>query len=70
MSEADNIKAAKKSLKAHIKFLKSLNDHIAKAEEPFLSRSMFAAWCIDKYLNEQLKNDIEEAMKNGNKTTD
>ena len=65
MTETDNIKAAKKSLKAHIKFLKSLNDHIAKAEEPFLSRSMFAAWCIDKYLNEQLKNDIEEAMKNG-----
>jgi hypothetical protein len=66
MSENPNIQEAKKSLKAHIKFLKSLNDHIAKAEEPFLSRSMFAAWCIDKYLNEQLKNDIEEAMKNGN----
>jgi len=65
MTDSDNIKAAKKSLKAHIKFLKSLNDHIAKAEEPFLSRSMFAAWCIDKYLNEQLKHDIEEAMKNG-----
>ena len=65
MSDDENIKAAKKSLKAHIKFLKSLNDHIAKAEEPFLSRSMFAAWCIDKYLNEQLKHDIEEAMKHG-----
>lgn len=65
MTDSDNIKAAKKSLKAHIKFLKSLNDHIAKAEEPFLSRSMFATWCIDKYLNEQLKHDIEEAMKNG-----
>ena len=63
MTETDNIKAAKKSLKAHIKFLKSLNDHIAQAEETFLSRSMFAAWCIDKYLNEQLKNDIEKAMK-------
>ena len=70
MSDDENIKAAKKSLKAHIKYLKSLNDHIAKAEEPFLSRSMFAAWCIDKYLNEQLKHDIEEAMKNGSYTTD
>lgn len=63
MSETDNIKAAKKSLKHHIKFLESLKDHITKKEEPFLSRSMFAAWCIDKYLNEQLKNDIEKAMK-------
>jgi len=63
MTDTENIRAAKKSLKAHIKFLKSLNDHIAKAEEPFLSRSMFAAWCIDKYLNEHLKNDIEKCME-------
>lgn len=63
MSDTDNVKAAKKSLKAHIKFLKSLSTHIEKAQEPFFSRSMFAAWCIDRYLNDQLKNDIEEAMK-------
>lgn len=62
-SETDNIKAAKKSLKEHIKFLKILYDHLGKAEEPYLSRSLFAAWGIDKYINEQLKNDFEEAMK-------
>ncbi len=63
MSKEQNIKDAKKSLKSHIKFLQSLVTHITKAEEPFLSRSMFAAWCLDGYINEQLKNDIEQAMK-------
>lgn len=63
MTEADVIKDAKKSLRAHIKFLNSLKDHIIKAKEPFLSRSMFAAYCIDKYMNEHLKNDIEKCME-------
>lgn len=62
MIKNDTIKDAKKSIKEHIKFLKSLENHITKAEEPFLSRSMYAAWCLDKYFNEQLKNDIEMAM--------
>lgn len=62
MKKDQIIKEAKKCLKAHINFLKSLHDHILKRKEPFLSRSMFAAWCLDKYFNEQLKNDIEKAM--------
>ncbi len=63
MTIQKNIKDAKKSLKSYIKFLRSLKNHIDKAEEPFLSRSMVAAWCIDKYFNEQLQNDIERAIK-------
>ena len=63
MTDSDNIKAAKKSLKAHIKFLKSLNDHIEKAKEPFLSRSMWATWCLHRYIEDRLVGDIEKAIK-------
>ncbi len=63
MSENPNIQEAKKSLKAHIKFLESLKENITKKEEPMLSRAMWATWCLHRYINDQLVHDIEKVMK-------
>jgi hypothetical protein len=69
MKEGDNVAEAKKSLKHHIKFLKSLEDHIKFGDPVFKSRAMFATWCLHRYINDQLVNDIEKAMKeNGGKS--
>lgn len=62
MSENLNIQEAKKSLKHHIKFFDSLLQHIRRGEEPMLSRSMWATWCLHRYINDQLMGDIEKAM--------
>ncbi len=61
-SENPNITEAKKSLKHHIKFFESLLAHIRKGEEPMLSRSMWATWCLHRYINDGLMGDIEKAM--------
>lgn len=63
MSENVNIKEAKKSLKHHIKFFESLLQHIRRGEEPILSRSMWATWCLHRYINDGLITDIEKAMQ-------
>jgi hypothetical protein len=63
MSENVNITEAKKSLKHHIKFFESLKEHIRRGQEPMLSRSMWATWCLHRYIQDRLVGDIEEAMK-------
>ena len=63
MSKNENITEAKKSLKYHIKFFESLLAHIRKGEEPQLSRAMWATYCLHRYINDGLINDIEKAMK-------
>jgi hypothetical protein len=63
VTENVTIAEAKKSLKYHIKFLESLKEHIIRGQEPMLSRSMFATWCLHRYINDQLVHDIEKAMK-------
>ena len=63
MSENVNITEAKKSLKHNVKFFQSLLAHIKKGEEPFMSRSMWATWCLHRYINDQLVHDIEKAMR-------
>lgn len=71
MSENVNITEAKNSLKYHIKFFESLLQHVRRGTEPHLSRSMWAAWCLHRYINDQLMNDIEKAMREfGDKKTD
>lgn len=62
MTENVNITEAKKSLKYHIKFFESLLTHIRRGEEPHLSRSMWATWCLHRYINDQLVFDIEKAI--------
>ena len=62
MSENVNITEAKNSLKHHIKFFESLLQHIRRGDEPHLSRSMWAAWCLHRYINDQLIVDIQKAM--------
>lgn len=63
MSENVNITEAKKSLKHHVKFFQSLLAHIKKGEEPFMSRSMWATWCLHRYIEDRLVHDIEKVMK-------
>jgi hypothetical protein len=63
MSENVNITEAKKSLKHQIKFFESLLQHIRRNQEPFLSRSMWATWCLHRYIEDRLVFDIEKAMK-------
>lgn len=63
MTENPNIKEAKKSLKHHIKFFESLLTHIRRGEEPMLSRSIWATWCLHRYIQDRLIGDIEHAMK-------
>ncbi len=67
MSENPNIQEAKKSLKAHIKFLESLKENITKKEEPMLSRAMWATWCLHRYINDQLVHDIQKAIEENGK---
>lgn len=67
MNKNEHIKEAKKSLKAHIKFLESLQTHIKRGEEPMLSRAMFTTYCIHRYLNDELMNDVEMVMKKNQK---
>lgn len=62
MSKNENIQEAKKSLKHHIKFFDSLLLHIRKGEEPHLSRAMWATWCLHRYINDRLMDDIQKAM--------
>lgn len=53
---------AKRTIKSHIKFLKSLVNHIDGDDEAFKSRAMWTAWCLHKYINNQLMLDISSAM--------
>ena len=61
--EYKNVYDAKKCLKAHIKFFESLLSHISGTDEVLKGRAMWASWCLNNYMNEQLAKDIEGAMK-------
>lgn len=61
--ENNNIQEAKQSLKAHIKFLESLLGHIKGNNEVLKWRAMWATWCLHRYFNDGLIEDIEKAMK-------
>ena len=63
MAENPNITEAKNSLKHQIKFFESLLAHIRRGQEPLLSRSMWATWCLHRYIEDNLMGDIEAAMK-------
>ncbi len=62
--EKETIKAAKKCLKSHIKFLESLLQHIKGTDEVYKARALWTAWCINRYMNEHLMNELKQEMKN------
>ena len=63
MKPEDNVKDAKRSLKSHIKFLESLLFHLRGEDIVLKGRAMWASWCLHRYINNELINDIEKAMK-------
>ena len=63
MREDKTVYEAKKSLDAHIKFLTSLKNHLHGNNLQLKGRAMWAAWCIHRYFNDGLVNDIEQAMR-------
>jgi len=66
MSKEDaNVYEAKKSLKAHIKFLEALLSHLNGSDQVLKGRAMWASWCLHRYFNDGLVPDIEKAMKKG-----
>ena len=71
MSEENkNIYEAKQSLKAHIKFLEALLKHINSNDEVLKARAMWATWCLQRYINDGLMVDIEQAMTKYGKKPD
>ena len=63
MSKNSNIQEAKLSIKSHIKFFESLLKHISGNDQELRGRSMWASWCLHRYINDKLIIDIEQAMK-------
>lgn len=61
--ENDNVQEAKKSLKHHIKFLESILQNLRGNDPIFKARAMWASWCLHRYINDRLMNDIKMAME-------
>ena len=62
-NDEKNLYEAKKSLKSHIKFFESLLKHLNGSDQVLKGRSMWASWCLHRYINDGLITDIEKAMK-------
>lgn len=65
--EESNLYEAKRSLKAHIKFFESLIKHLNGHDKILKGRAMWASWCIHRYLNDGLIDDIEKLMMEAKK---
>lgn len=61
--EYDNILDAKRSLKAHISFMEKLVKHLNGTDKLLRGRACWAAWCLHRYFNDQLMNDIQNAIE-------
>lgn len=61
-NDEKNIHEAKQSLKAHIKFFEALLGHIRGPDPVLKGRAMWATWCLHRYINDGLIQDIENAM--------
>lgn len=63
MSKDDsNVYEAKKSLKAHIKFMEVLIQHLNGNDQVLKGRAMFASWCLHRYFQDRLVPDIQQAI--------
>ena len=60
--EYDTIVEAKKSVKAHINFFEELLKHLKGTDKALRGRAVWAAWCLHRYINDHLINDIHQAM--------
>ncbi len=59
-----NILDAKKSLKSHIRFFESLLDNLKFSQEgSTINKSMWAAWCLHRYIEDRLIGDMEKACE-------
>jgi hypothetical protein len=63
MNDEQNVQDAKKSIKAHIKFMETILQHLNSNEEVSKGRAMWTAWCLHRYFSGQLIKDIQEAME-------
>lgn len=61
--EHNNILEAKRSLKAHIKFMQTLVDNLNGPNKLARGKAMFAAWVIHRFFNERFMNELEQAVK-------
>lgn len=62
-NEEKNLQDAKLSVKSHIKFFEALLTHLKGSDPVLKGRAMWAAWCLHRYINDNLISDIEQAMK-------
>jgi hypothetical protein len=63
LSELDSVKAAKKSVRNHIKFFQNLLEYIREGKDPALTHAMWTAYCLHRYIEDKLIDDVIEAMK-------
>ncbi len=61
--ENSNVSEAKQSIKSHIKFFEALLKHLNGNDKVLQGRAMWAKWCLHRYINDGLVNDIEKAMR-------
>lgn len=61
--EYNTVLEAKKSVKAHIQFFESLLKHLNGTDKALRSRAVWAAWCLHRYINDRLINEIQMVME-------
>lgn len=61
--EHRNILQAKRRTKFHIAFLEGILSNLKSNNKVFKTRALFAAWCMDNYIRNNLISDVEEAIK-------
>lgn len=60
--EYDNILEAKRSVKAHIDFFEALLKHLKGTDKLLRNRAIWTAWCLHRYINDNLMNDLHNAI--------
>ena len=61
--ENQNLYEAKKSLKSHIAIFESLLNDLNGPHEAIKQRSMWIAWCFNRYISDNLIADMRQAME-------
>ena len=62
-NDSDIIRDAKKSIKHHIKFLESLKQNISFGSDEMKHKAIWATYCLHRYMNDKLMDDIQAAIK-------